>query len=49
MIDLPAFPLTLLVAPVLAAVALSQARRSGQAKTAAWIVASLVLYTVMVI
>ena len=49
MIDLPAFPLTLLVAPVLAAVALFQARRSGQAKTAGWIVASLVLYTVMVV
>jgi uncharacterized membrane protein len=49
MIDLPAFPLTLLVAPVLAAVALFQARRSGQAKTAGWIVAGLVLYTVMVV
>jgi uncharacterized membrane protein len=33
----------------LAAVALFQARRSGQAKLAGWIVAALVLYAVMVI
>jgi hypothetical protein len=32
MIDLPAFPLTLLAAPALAAVALVQAYRSGSAK-----------------
>ena len=49
MIDLPAFPLTLLVAPALAAVALLQARRSGSPQTAGWIVASLALYTVMVV
>ncbi len=49
MIDLPAFPLTLLAAPVLAAVALVQARRAGAGKTAGWIVASLALYTVMVV
>ena len=49
MIDLPAFPLTLLAAPALAAVALFQARRSGSAKTARWIVAGLALYTVMVV
>jgi uncharacterized membrane protein len=49
MIDLPAFPLTLLAAPALAAVALVQARRSGSAKTARWIVAGLALYTVTVV
>ena len=49
MIELPAFPLTLLVAPALAAVALFQARRSGSPQTAGWIVASLALYTVMVV
>jgi uncharacterized membrane protein len=49
MIDLPAFPLTLLAAPALATVALVQARRSGSAKTAHWIVAALALYTVTVI
>lgn len=49
MIDLPAFPLTLLAAPVLAAVALFQARRAGAARTARWIVASLAFYTVMVV
>ena len=49
MIDLPAFPLTLLAAPALAAVALVQARRSGSAKTARWILAGLALYTVTVI
>ena len=49
MVDLPAFPLTLFAAPVLAAVALFQARRSGSAKTARWIVAALALYTVTVV
>ena len=49
MIDFPAFPLTLLVAPALAAVALVQARRSGRANTAGWIVAALGFYTVMVV
>jgi len=49
MIDLPAFPLTLLAPLVLAVVALSQARRSGSPKTARWIVASLAFYTVMVL
>jgi uncharacterized membrane protein len=49
MADNPAFPLTFLVAPALAAVALVQARRSGSAKTAGWIVAGLALYTVTVV
>jgi uncharacterized membrane protein len=49
MVDLPSFPLTLLAAPALAAVALVQARRSGSTKTASWIVAGLVLYTVTVV
>jgi uncharacterized membrane protein len=48
-IENPAFFLTLLGAPALAAVALVQARRSGSAKSAGWIVAGLVLYTVMVV
>ncbi len=48
-IENPAFFLTFLGAPVLAAVALVQARRSGSAKTAGWIVAGLALYTVMVV
>src|SRR5918999_3691746 len=48
-IENPAFFLTLLGAPVLAAVALVQARRSGAAKIAGWIVAGLALYTVMVV
>ena len=48
-IENPAFFLVLLGAPALAAVALVQARRSGQPNTAAWIVASLALYTVMVV
>src|SRR5918992_4322134 len=48
-IENPAFFLTLLGAPALAAVALVQARRSGQPKTAGWIVAGLALYTVMVV
>jgi uncharacterized membrane protein len=49
MADNPAFPLTFLAAPALAAVALYQARRSGSPKTARWIVASLALYTVTAI
>jgi uncharacterized membrane protein len=48
-IENPAFYLTLLGAPALAAVALVQARRSGSAKVAGWIVAGLALYTVMVV
>jgi len=48
-IENPAFFLTLLGAPALAAVALLQARRSGSAKTARWIVAGLAFYTVMVV
>jgi uncharacterized membrane protein len=48
-IENPAFFLVFLGAPALAAVALFQARRSGSAKTAGWIVAGLALYTVMVI
>jgi uncharacterized membrane protein len=48
-IENPAFYLTLLGAPALAAVALVQARRSGSAKTAGWIVAGLAFYTVMVV
>jgi uncharacterized membrane protein len=47
-IENPAF-LTFLGAPVLAAVALVQARRSGSAKTARWIVAGVALYAVMVV
>ncbi len=48
-IENPAFYLTLLGAPGLAAVAVFQARRSGAAKTAGWIVAGLAFYTVMVV
>ena len=48
-IENPAFFLVLLGAPVLAAVALVQARRSGSAKTAGWIVAGIAFYTVMVV
>jgi uncharacterized membrane protein len=48
-IENPAFFLVLFGAPALAAVALVQARRSGQPKTAAWIVAGLALYAVMVV
>jgi uncharacterized membrane protein len=48
-IENPAFFLVLLGAPALAAVALVQALSSGQAKIAGWIVAGLVLYTVMVV
>ena len=47
-IENPAFFLTLLGAPALAAVALFQARRSGSAKTAGWIVAALAFYAVTV-
>jgi uncharacterized membrane protein len=46
-IENPAFFLVLLGAPTLAAVALVQARRSGQPKTVGWIVAGL--YTVLVV
>ncbi len=46
-IENPAFFLVFLGAPVLAAVALVQARRSGS--SARWIVAGLALYTVMVV
>jgi uncharacterized membrane protein len=48
-IENPAFFLTFLGAPVFATVALVQARRSGPPRTAGWIVAGLVLYTVMVV
>ena len=48
-IENPAFFLTLLGAPVLAGIALLQARRSGSAEIARWIVAGLALYAVMVV
>jgi uncharacterized membrane protein len=48
-IENPAFFLVLFGAPALAAVALVQARRSGSARIAGWIVAGLALYTLMVI
>ena len=48
-LDNPAFPLTFLAAGALAAVALVQARRFGQPKTARWIVAGLALYAVAVV
>ena len=48
-IENPAFFLVLLGAPALATFALVQARRSGSAKTAGWIVAGLAFYTVMVV
>ena len=48
-IENPVFFLVFLGAPALAAVALVQARRSGQAKAAGWIIAGLALYTVMVV
>jgi uncharacterized membrane protein len=48
-IENPFFFLALLGAPVLAGVALAQARRSGSAEAARWIVAGLVLYGVMVV
>jgi uncharacterized membrane protein len=49
MIQLPAFPLTLLAAPALAAIALIQARGSGSAKTRHWIIAAFAFYMVMVV
>jgi uncharacterized membrane protein len=48
-IENPAFFLVLLGAPALAAVALVQARESGQPETAGWIAAGLALYAVMVV
>ncbi len=48
-IENPAFFLTLLGAPTLGGVALVQARRSGSAKTAGWILAGLGFYMVMVV
>jgi uncharacterized membrane protein len=48
-IENPAFFLVLFGAPALAAVALVQARGTGQTEIAGWIVAGLALYTVMVI
>jgi uncharacterized membrane protein len=48
-IENPAFFLAFLGAPALAAVALSQARRSGSARVAAWIVAGLALYALMLV
>ena len=48
-IENPVFFLVFLGAPVLAAVALSQARRSGSPEIAGWIVAGLALYAVMVV
>jgi uncharacterized membrane protein len=48
-IENPAFFLVLFGAPVLAGVALAQARSSGSPRTAGWIVAGLALYTVMVV
>jgi uncharacterized membrane protein len=48
-IENPAFFTVLLGAPTLAAIALYQTRRSAQPKTAAWIIAALALYTVMVV
>jgi uncharacterized membrane protein len=48
-IENPAFFLVLLGAPALAAIALVQARQSGQPETAGWIAAGLALYAVMVV
>jgi uncharacterized membrane protein len=48
-IENPAFFLAFLGAPALAAVALVQARSSGQARIAGWIIAGLAFYTVMVV
>jgi uncharacterized membrane protein len=48
-IENPAFFLVFLGAPTLAAVALVQARSSGQPRLAGWIIAALALYTLMVI
>jgi uncharacterized membrane protein len=49
MVDNPVFPLTLLAAGALGAVALFQARRSGSTGTVRWIVAGLALYAVWVV
>jgi uncharacterized membrane protein len=48
-IENPAFFLVLFGAPVLAGIALAQARDSGSPQLAGWIVAGLALYAVMVI
>ena len=48
-IENPAFFLVLLGAPALATVALVQARSSDSSTIAGWIIAGLVLYTVMVV
>ena len=48
-IENPFFFLPLLGAPVLAGVALAQARRSGSPQAAGWIAAGLAFYTVMVV
>jgi uncharacterized membrane protein len=48
-IENPAFFLVFLGAPALAVAALVQARSSGQARIAGWIVAALALYTAMVV
>jgi uncharacterized membrane protein len=48
-IENPAFFLVFLGAPTLATVALVQARSSGSPEIAGWVVAALVLYTLMVI
>ncbi len=48
-IENPAFFVAFLGAPVLAVVALYQARRSGAPQTAGWIVAGIALYMVMVV
>ena len=48
-IENPAFFLTFLGAPLLAGIALSQARSSDSAATAPWIIAGLVLYGVMLV
>jgi uncharacterized membrane protein len=48
-IENPAFFLVFLGAPALATVALVQARGAGSDRAAGWIVAGLVLYTVMVV
>jgi uncharacterized membrane protein len=48
-IENPAFFLVFLGAPVLAAIALAQARGAGPPRTAGWIAAGLALYAVMLI
>ena len=48
-IENPAFFLTFLGAPALAAIALLQARRAGSARIGGWIVAGLAFYMVMVV